>query len=192
MALSFLGTARSFATDQDLLLPIRWGIGGFMATTGAAFLGAAGTKLRRQRAARAADGPRDRRWAPWPASSGWTLGLSVFPALAIAGFAFGTVILLLDPPEPDDDLPRNAWLAFTAYTALSAAVLALGLVIVFGTRRGWTWARPLGVLTFGVAAALITLGLATGANDATPAVFAFGGATLIACLATAALLATGR
>lgn len=128
-----------------------------------------------------------------PLISPWLIGvLTALPLLATVGFALGAIGLTLNPPEPGDDLPEGANIAFVFYTALTASVTALGVAIVIGLSRRRRWARVLGVIVLLAASGLILLGIGTGLDSNLVGSLVGGGIALVACLATAALVATGR
>ena len=128
----------------------------------------------------------------WPPSAWLALVLSLLPSLATLGFLVGVVVLLLNPPDPGDELARNPWLAFVFYAGCAGVVAGLGILSAVGIIREWRWSRPLGAVLFLAAAALIVVALWSGANDAGPIAFVFGGAMLLTCVVTVALILRGR
>lgn len=125
--------------------------------------------------------------------SPWILGaLTAIPLLFTVGFALAAGALTISPPDPGDDLPENANLAFLSYTAITGTITVLGIAVVVGLVRRRRWSRPLGVLVTLAASGLIGLGIGTGLDSNFVASLVGGGAALAACLATTTLIATGR
>lgn len=125
--------------------------------------------------------------------SPWIVGaLTAIPLVFTAGFAVATVAFTIWTPRPDDDLPENANLAFVFYTAVTGTITVLGIAVVVGLVRRRRWGRLLGVSVMLAASGLICLGIGTGLDSNVVGSLVGGGAALAACLATIALIATGR
>lgn len=125
--------------------------------------------------------------------SPWILGaLTAIPLVFTVGFAVAAVAFTIWPPDSGDDSPENANPAFLFYTAITGTIAVLGFAVIVGLARRRRWSRTLGVLVMLAASGLICLGIGTGLDSNLAGSLAGGGVALAACLATTALIATGR